>query len=113
MRRTRSRGRSRSSRSTTRARPCSRHGSKKGKQPEFGGAKSDAAHSIISILEMCGEDFTKLHSEVEAGEAEAVDAYEKLMQENKVSKAAKQTEVKGSLSEIKSLTTSLANNQED
>merc|ERR1719327_1284626 len=33
---------------------------KSAKQPEFGAAKSDAAHAIISILEMSGEDFTKL-----------------------------------------------------
>jgi len=87
--------------------------SMKAKQPEFGGAKSDAAHSILSILEMSAEDFTKLYMEEEGKETEAVDEYKKLMQENKVSKAAKQAEVKGSLSEIKSLEVSLQNNKED
>merc|ERR1719428_1600095 len=41
-------------------------GSAKSSQPDFGGAKSDAAYSIISILEMSQEDFTKLHSETES-----------------------------------------------
>merc|ERR1719265_1257769 len=34
-------------------------------QPEFGGAKGDTAHSIIAILEMSEEDFTKLLAETE------------------------------------------------
>merc|ERR1719161_1086671 len=52
---------------------------KKGTQPEFGGAKSDAAHSIISILEMSEEDFTKMYMDAETTEAEAVTQYKKLM----------------------------------
>merc|ERR1719324_1162939 len=40
-------------------------------------------------------------------------AYEKLMQESKVSKASKQAEIKGSLSEIKSLTVTITNSKED
>lgn len=86
---------------------------KKSKQPDFGGAKSDAAHSIISILEMSAEDFTKLYMDEEGKETEANDEYKKLMQENKVSKASKQAEVKGDLSEIKSLEVALENNKED
>merc|ERR1719482_935209 len=86
---------------------------KKSKQPEFGGVKSDAAPSIISILEMSAEDFTKLYMDEEGKETEANDEYKKLMQENKVSKAAKSAEVKGNLSEIKSLEVSLQNNKED
>merc|ERR1719443_2599762 len=85
----------------------------KGKQPEFGGAKSDSAHSILSILEMSAEDFTKLYMDEEGKETEASDEYKKLMGENKVSKAAKQAEVKGDLSEIKSLEVALKNNKED
>merc|ERR1719316_1636158 len=83
------------------------------KQPEFGSAKSGAGGVIISILEMSNEDFTKLHSECETSEAEAVEAYEKLMNENKVSKAAKQAEAKAAASEIKSLTVTLENSGED
>merc|ERR1719313_288595 len=66
----------------------------KSKQPELGGAKSDIAHTIISVLEMSEEDFTTLLAETEATEDEAAKAYKKLTDENKVSKAAKQTEAK-------------------
>merc|ERR1719324_1077435 len=86
---------------------------KKQGQPEFGGAKGDAAHSIISILEMSAENFTKMLMEVETGETEAVNDFKKLSDENKVSKASKQAEVKGALSEIKSLDVALKNSGED
>merc|ERR1719262_1589944 len=42
----------------------------KSKQPEFGGAKSDIASTIISVLEMSEEDFTTLLAESEATEDE-------------------------------------------
>jgi len=85
----------------------------KAKAPEFGEAKSGAGGAIISILEMSNEDFVKLHSETEANEAEAVEQFEKLMNDNSASKGAKQAEVKASLSEIKSLTVALENTGED
>jgi len=85
----------------------------KGKQPEFGGAKSDSAHSILSILEMSAENFTTLYMDEETKETEKSDEYKKLMQESKVSKASKQAEIKGDLSEIKSLEVALTNNKED
>merc|ERR1719456_611903 len=81
--------------------------------PEFGEAKSDAGSVIISILEMSNEDFFKLHTETETAEAEAVEEFEKLMNDNKASKGAKEAEVKGSQSEIKSLAVALENNGED
>jgi len=87
--------------------------SKKQGQPDFGGAKSDAAHSIISILEMSAENFTKMLMEIETSETEAVSDFKKLSDENKVSKATKQAEVKGALSEIKSLDVALKNSGED
>merc|ERR1719160_1974912 len=59
----------------------------KSKQPEFGGAKSDIAHTIISVLEMSEEDFTTLLAECEATEDEAAKAYATLTDENKISKA--------------------------
>merc|ERR1719262_1627924 len=40
-------------------------------QPTFGGKKGDAANTILSILEMAGEDFTKTYMEVTQQEAEA------------------------------------------
>jgi len=85
----------------------------KGKQPEFGEAKSDASHAIISILEMSGEDFTKMLMETETAETDAEAAYAQLALDTKVSKAAKSAEVKGSLSEIKSLDVALKNHKED
>merc|ERR1719272_1097135 len=48
-------------------------------QPKLGGAKSDASHAIISILEMSGEDFTKMLMETETEESEAVDAFDNLI----------------------------------
>merc|ERR1719213_333622 len=64
----------------------------KSKQPELGGAKSDTASTIISVLEMSEEDFTTLLAETEATEDEAAKAYEKLTDENKVSKSTKEAE---------------------
>merc|ERR1719450_1075959 len=81
--------------------------------PSFGGAKSEASHVIISILEMSGEDFEKLYMESEQAEAMAVEDYKKLMQENAVSKTAKLAEVKGAESEIKSLNVAIKNGEED
>merc|ERR1719236_409712 len=77
------------------------------KQPEFGGASTDAGGSIISVLEVAESDFTSLYAETETAEQQAADAYEKLTTDNKVSKATKSAEVKGKMSEVKSLTTSL------
>jgi hypothetical protein len=85
----------------------------KSKQPEFGGAKSDIAHTIISVLEMSEEDFTTLLAECEATEDEAAKAYKTLTDENKVSKATKETEAKGKASENKSLTVQLGHSKED
>merc|ERR1719263_2519055 len=67
----------------------------KSQQPSFGSAKSDTASTIISVLEMSEEDFTTLLAETEATETEAVDAYTKLTDENKVSKASKVADAKG------------------
>merc|ERR1719503_402220 len=83
------------------------------KQPELGGAKSDIAHTIISVLEMSEEDFTTLLAETEATEDEAAKAFKALSDENKMSKATKETEAKGKASEVKSLTVQLGHGQED
>merc|ERR1719159_1307533 len=85
----------------------------KSKQPAFGSAKSDTASTIISVLEMSEEDFTTLLAECEATEDEAAKAYEKLTDENKVSKATKQTDAKAKASEVKSLTVQLEHSKED
>merc|ERR1719321_1640742 len=85
----------------------------KSKQPELGGAKSDIAHTIISVLEMSEEDFTTLLAETEATEDEAAKAYKTLTDENKMSKVTKETEAKGKASEVKSLTVQLGHSKED
>jgi len=85
----------------------------KASQPEFGGAKGDTAHTIISVLEMSEEDFTRLLAETESEEEEAVKIYEKLTQENKVAKSSKEAESKAKASEVKSLTVELENAKED
>jgi chromosome segregation ATPase len=83
------------------------------KQPAFGAANSDAGGSIIAVLEVAEEDFTRLYAEVDQSENEAADAYEKLTTENKISKATKGAEVKGKLSEIKGLEVQLEQAKED
>merc|ERR1719337_806218 len=83
------------------------------RQPDFGSAKSDTAHTILAVLEMSEEDFTTLLAEAEATEDEAAKAYEKLSDENKMSKATKETDAKGKASEVKSLTVQLGHSKED
>merc|ERR1719482_945431 len=75
--------------------------------PAFGGAKSDSAGGIVSILETMGEEFRKTVKENAAEERENKKAYEKLMQENKVTLATKEAEIKGAESQIKALDVSL------
>merc|ERR1719183_1909656 len=82
-------------------------------QPDFGSAKGDTAHTIISVLEMSEEDFTTLLAETEQTETEAATVYEKLTDENKMSKATKETEAKGKASEVKSLKVQLEHHNED
>merc|ERR1719261_2112434 len=89
------------------------HSSEDDDAPEFGSAKGDAGSVIIGILEMSNEDFVKLHSETTTSEAEAQEAYEKMMNDSKASKAAKEAEVKASKSEVKSLKVSLEQYGED
>jgi len=81
--------------------------------PDFGSAKGDSAHTIIAVLEMSEEDFTRLLAESEATEDEAANAFAKLSDENKLAKATKQTEAKGKQSEVKSLTVQLEHSKED
>merc|ERR1719375_2322750 len=85
----------------------------KDEQPTFGGAKSDSAGGIVSILETMGEEFHKTVKENAAEERENKKAYEKLMQENKVTLATKEAEIKGAESQIKSLDVSLKDTSGD
>merc|ERR1719161_2739945 len=84
------------------------------KQPSFGSKTGgDTASTILSILEVSAEDFTKLLAEIEASEAEAQATYDKLTDDNKVSKASKLAEIRGKQSEVKSLTVALSHHNED
>merc|ERR1719262_1244268 len=87
--------------------------SQKSTRPEFGGAKTDAASGIISVLEVAESDFTRLLAETETAEDEAADAYAKQTEENKVSKATKMADSKAKQSEVKSLTVELGHANED
>jgi len=82
-------------------------------QPDFGGAKTDVASTIISILEMSEGDFTRLLAEAEASEESAATAYNKLKNDNQVAKVTKQGDIKGKTSEVKQLESALLNNKED
>jgi len=81
--------------------------------PEFGGAKGDVGSTIVSILEVAESDFTTLLAEAEADESSEVEAYEKLTQENAVTKATKVADAKGKTNEVKQLKVSLDNYKDD
>merc|ERR550514_218326 len=76
-------------------------GAKSGQAPEFNSAKTDVAGTIMEMLEVAESDFTRLLAESEAAESSAQSAYDKLVQDNKVSKAAKTKEIKGKEGETK------------
>jgi chromosome segregation ATPase len=78
-----------------------------------GGAKFDSANPIIAILEQAESDFTKLLAEANSDEAEAIDAFKKMSQDNKVSKAAKRASKEGKISERKQLGVALGDYNND
>jgi len=82
-------------------------------QPALGGARTDTAGGIIGILETMGEEFRKTVKENQATEREALKAFEKLMNENKVATATKEAEIKGAESQIKALDVSIHDSGED
>merc|ERR1719217_1367420 len=81
--------------------------------PAFGGSKSDVGSTIISILEVAESDFTTMLAEAEADESSQAEAYEKLTQENAVTKATKTADAKGKSNEVKQLKVSLDNYKEN
>merc|ERR1719265_2429921 len=82
-------------------------------QPTFGGAKSDSAGGIVSILETMGEEFRKTVKENRAEERENLKSYEDLMQANKVALSTKEATIKGAQSQIKSLDVTIHDNGGD
>jgi len=82
-------------------------------EPELGGAKTDIASTIMSMLEVAESDFTTLLAEAEASEKEAQSSYDKLTEQNTVTKTANTQEVKGKEASVKSEETALLNYKED
>jgi len=81
--------------------------------PKLGGARSDAANTILSIMDTMQQEFEKTAAEFTSAEREAAKAHEVLVQDNKVSKASKTAEIKGNDSEIKSLKVTIGNFKTD
>jgi len=77
--------------------------------PQLGGAKSDSAGGILSILETMGEEFRKSLKSTNAQEREDQHAFDTMVHANDVSKAAKKSEITASQSEIKSLSVAIHN----
>merc|ERR1719213_1488187 len=63
-------------------------------QPVTHSASSGAGGSIIDMLEVIESDFSKNLAEIEEEEAAAQTDYDKMTQENKVTKATKEQDVK-------------------
>jgi len=81
--------------------------------PKLGGARSDAANTILSIMDTMQTEFEKTAAEFTSAEKEAAKAFAEMVNANKVSKASKEAEIKGNQSEIKSLTVTIHNLKTD
>jgi chromosome segregation ATPase len=81
--------------------------------PDFNAGKTDVAGTIMEMLEVAESDFTRLLAEADADESQAQEAFDKLVQENAVTKAAKQAEIRGNEGQLKQLQTALLNSKED
>jgi DNA repair exonuclease SbcCD ATPase subunit len=81
--------------------------------PELGGAKTDIADTIMGMLEVAESDFTSLLAEAETSESAAQSSYDKLTEQNKLTKTANVEEVKGKEAKVKSEETALLNYKED
>jgi len=76
--------------------------------PETHEKSSGAGSSIIGILEVCESDFAKGLAVAESTESDQVEDYEKITQENKVTKMMKTQDVKYKTAEHKSLDKAIA-----
>merc|ERR1719218_195695 len=74
---------------------------------------SGAGSSIINILEVCESDFAKNLATEETEEADAQASYEKTTQENKVTKATKEQDVKYKTQEAASLDKAISEDSSD
>merc|ERR1712137_1089043 len=71
--------------------------------PQKHSKSSGAGGSIIDILEVCESDFSKDLAKEEAAESDASAEYDKITQENKITKTTKEQDVKYKTQEFKSL----------
>merc|ERR550532_815269 len=76
--------------------------------PVLHSKSSGAGGSILDILEVCESDFAKNLAKEETEEADAQSEYEKVSQENAVSKTLKEQDVKYQSAESKSLDSTVA-----
>merc|ERR1719399_2665388 len=76
------------------------------------GAEGDGS-GILGMLEVAEDDFAKGLAEARTVEETAASEYEKLMQDGKMLKMTKEMEVKGKMSEVKSLKTTLTDLSSD
>merc|ERR1719185_12986 len=70
--------------------------------PQLGSAKTDIAETIMGMLEVAESDFTTLLAEAEASEKESQSSYDKLTEQDTVTKSANTQEVKGKEASVKS-----------
>merc|ERR1719171_757230 len=82
-------------------------------KPESHESAAGAGGGIISILEVVEADFSKNLAETEMAESDAQEAYDKTTQENKITKAAKEQDVKYKTKEHTDLDASIAEMSSD
>jgi uncharacterized LabA/DUF88 family protein len=76
-------------------------------------SKARGGSGILQVLEYAESDFDKQLSDVRVAEKQAVDKFEKFAQDSKMVSATKEVELKGKLTETKSLKTTLSDLGED
>lgn len=90
-------------------------------QPKFGEAifsgsyekKMDGADGIIGLLEVAQADFSRMEAEISAAESQAEREFNQLKQENRVNRAAKETEIRAKHGEKLRLSTLLEEQKAD
>merc|ERR1712066_130770 len=82
-------------------------------KPEVHGKSQGAGESIINMLEVCESDFATNLAKEETEEADAQSEYEKVSQENAVTKTMKEQDVKYKTQEAKSLDNTVAEYSSD
>jgi len=81
--------------------------------PDMGGARRDSSSNILMMLDTMADEFSKSVAELQSTERQSKKAYEKMKNENQVSKASKEAEIKGSNSEIQMLEVNIGDLEDD